>query len=152
MFKNFLTLAIRNLLKRKLYSFINIFGLAMGVAVCLVILKYVDFELSYDNFHKNAANIYRTTSTYYRNGELRGTSPLSGYAQGPALLADVPEVKTYVRTHPMYGGSVVIYKKPAGDPVTFHEDNIQFVDSTFLDVFTYTSIQGNLSTALDDPA
>src|SRR6478609_4136604 len=110
MIKNYLTLAVRNLLKRKLYSFITIFGLAIGVAVCLVILKYVDFDLSYDSFHKNATNIYRTTSTYYRGGELRGTSPLSGYAQGPALLADVPEVKTYVRTHPMYGGSVVSYK------------------------------------------
>src|SRR6186713_2403372 len=103
MFKNFLTLAVRNLMKRKLYSFINIFGLALGVAVCLVILKYVDFELSYDRYHEHAANTYRTTSTYYRNGELRGTSVVSSYAEGPSLLADIPEVKAYVRTHPMYG-------------------------------------------------
>ncbi len=151
MFKNFFTLAFRNLLKRKLYSFINIFGLAIGVAVCLVILKYVDFETSYDSYHKNAANIYRVTTTSYRNGELRGTSPLTGFAHGPSMLADVPEIKTYVRTHPMYGGSVVSYKKPKGDPSTFHEDNIQFVDSTFLDVFTYTPLQGDLSTALDNP-
>ena len=87
MFKNFITLAFRNLLKRKLYSFINIFGLAIGVAVCLVILKYVDFELSYDRYHKNADRIFRTNSTYFRNGENRGTGILSGYAQGPALLA-----------------------------------------------------------------
>jgi len=152
MFKNFLTLAFRNLMKRKMYSFINIFGLAIGVAVCLVILNYVDFELSYDSYHKNAENIYRTTTTSYRNGELRGTSPLSGYAQGPALLEDIPEVKTYVRTHPMYGGAVVSYKKDGNDPQTFKEDNIQFVDSTFLDVFTYTAVQGDLNTALDDPS
>ncbi len=73
MLRNYLILAIRNLKKRKLYSFINIFGLAMGVSVCLVILKYVDFELSYDKFHKDADNIYRTISTAYQNGELRGT-------------------------------------------------------------------------------
>lgn len=150
MIKNFLTLAIRNLLKRKLYSFINIFGLAIGVAVCLVILNYVDFELSYDSYHKNADRIYRTTTTNFVNGENRGTSPLSGYAQGPALLADIPEVKTYVRTHPMYGGAVVSYNKAGSDTKTFHEDNIQFVDSTFLDVFTYTALQGDLNTALDD--
>jgi putative ABC transport system permease protein len=59
MFKNYITLAFRNLFKRKLYSFINIAGLAIGVAVCLVILKYVDFELSYDNYHQNSSNIYR---------------------------------------------------------------------------------------------
>src|SRR5688572_10876614 len=152
MLKNYLTLAFRNLLKRKLYSFINIFGLAIGVAVCLVILKYVDFELSYERYHKNAANIYRTNSTYYRNGELRGTSMISGYAQGPSLLADIPEVKSYVRTHPMYGGAVVSYKREAGDPSVFHEDNMQFADSTFFDVFTYASIEGDLNTAMDKPA
>jgi putative ABC transport system permease protein len=151
MLRNHFTVAIRNLLKRKLYSFINIFGLAIGVAVCLVILKYVDFELSYDRFNKNADQIYRTTTTYYQNGDERGTGIISGYAQGPSLLADIPEVKAYVRTHPMYGGAVVSYQRDTGDPSTFHEDNIQFTDSTFLDVFTYSSIEGNLSTALDRP-
>ena len=123
MIKNFFTLAIRNLLKRKVYSFINIFGLAIGVAVCLVILKYVDFELSYDSFHEKAPQIYRTTTTNYRNGELRGTGILSGYAQGPAMVADLPEVKTYVRTHPMYGGAVFTFKREGGDPSSFHEDD-----------------------------
>ena len=152
MLKNFFTLAIRNLLKRKLYSFINITGLAVGVAVCLVILKYVDFELSYDRFNERAGRIFRTITTDYRNGEFRSRGTLSGYAQGPALLADVPEVKTYVRTHPMYGGAVVTYKRESGEPSMFHEENLQFVDSTFLDVFTYSAIQGDLGTALDNPA
>lgn len=153
MIKNYLTLALRNLLKRKVYSFINIFGLAIGVAVCLVILKYVDFELSYDTFNKNAAQIYRTTTTNYRNGELRGTSVLSSYAQCPSMMADLPEIKTYVRTHPMYGGAVLTYDRQQGEPSTFHEDNnIQFVDSTFFDVFTYQALQGDLKTALQKPA
>lgn len=152
MIKNYLTLAIRNLLKRKVYSFINIFGLAIGVAVCLVILKYVDFELSYDGFHKNADRIFRTTTTTYQNGESRGRGVLSGYAQGPSLLSDIPEIKTFVRTHPMYGGAVVSYERASGDPSTFHEDNnIQFVDSTFLHVFTYEALKGDLNTALEDP-
>jgi putative ABC transport system permease protein len=151
MLKSFFTLAVRNLLKRKLYSFINLFGLAIGVAVCLIILKYVDFELSYDRFNKNAAQIYRTTSAYYQNGEYRGTGVISGYAQGPSLLEDIPEIKTYVRTHPMYGGAVVTYHREHGDPAVFREDEMQFVDSTFLDVFTYKAIEGDLNTALDKP-
>jgi putative ABC transport system permease protein len=151
MLRNYLTIAIRNLLKRKLYSFINIFGLAIGVAVCLVILKYVDFELSYDNYHENAGSIYRTTSVYYQNNEPTGKNPLSGYAQGPSLVADVPEIKAAVRTHPMYGGAVVAVKQDGGDARTFHEENLQFVDSTFFDVFTYASIHGDLNTALDNP-
>lgn len=152
MIKNYLLIAGRNLMKRKLYSFINIFGLAIGVAVCLVILKYVDFELSYDRYHENASNIYRTTTTSYRQGELRGTSVLSGYAQAPALLADIPEVKRYVRTHPMYGGAVMSFNRGEGEPSTFYEEGIQIVDSTFFDIFTYRAIQGDLNTALDKPS
>jgi putative ABC transport system permease protein len=152
MIKNFFTLAVRNLLKRKVYSFINIFGLAIGVAVCLVILKYVDFEMSYESFHEKAPQIYRTTTTNYRNGELRGTGILSGYAQGPSMLADLPEVKAYVRTHPMYGGSVMTYKRDAGEPSSFHEDNNTiWVDSTFFDVFTFKAVEGDLGSALDKP-
>src|SRR5687768_5358253 len=124
MLRNYLIIAIRNLKKRKLYSFINIFGLAIGVSVCLVILKYVDFELSYDSFHKDAANIYRTTTADYQNGELRSRNPISPYKQGPSLLMDIPEVKTYVRTHPMYGGAVVSNTN-LPEPVRFHESNLQ---------------------------
>lgn len=151
MFKNYITLAFRNLFKRKLYSFINIAGLAIGVAVCLVILKYVDFELSYDNFHQNSANIYRTVTATHTNGEFRGAGPLSGYAQGPLLVEDIPEVKTYVRTHPMYGGAVMSNENGGSDSKRFHEESIQFVDSTFFDVFTYKAFSGNLSSALDKP-
>jgi putative ABC transport system permease protein len=152
MLRNFFTLAIRNLLKRKLYSFINIFGLATGVAVCIVILKYVDFELSYDKFHANASDVYRTTGSYYQNGEFRGTGIMSGYAQGPSMENDIPEVKTYVRTHPMYGGAVVSNKQGSGEPIAFREEAIQFADSTFFNVFSYESLQGDLRTAMNKPA
>ena len=150
MLKSYFTLALRNLRKRKVYSFINIAGLSIGMAVCLVILRYVDFELSYDRFHKNAEHIYRATKSYYQNGEYRGTGIISGYAEGPLLQADLPEVKAYVRTHPMYGGAVVTYQGD-GEPVVFFEENLQFADSTFFDVFTYPVEAGDLGSALDDP-
>ncbi len=151
MFRNYLVTAFRNVLKRKAYSFINVFGLATGVAVCLIILKYVDFHLSFDSFHKNGSRIYRTVAASYRNGEYLGTGILSGYALGPALLEDNPEIKTYIRTHPMYGG-VIVTNDEAVPPLSIHEENIQIVDSTFLDVFTYEFLAGNPSTALDDPS
>src|SRR5687768_8582930 len=122
MLKSFFTLAFRNLLKRKLYSFINIFGLAIGVAVCLVILKYVDYELSFDRFHEKASSIYRITTTHYRAGELRGTNVVSAYALAPSMKADIPEIKTYVRTHPMYGGAVASYMPPGGEAKIFQEE------------------------------
>ncbi|MEJ1239265.1 ABC transporter permease [Chryseolinea sp. T2] len=151
MLSNYLTIAVRSLLKKKLYSFINIFGLALGVAICLVILRYVDFELSYDTHNEKANQIFRTNTANYRSGELRNKSILSGYAQGPAMLQEVPEIKSYIRTHPMYGGAVLTYQRPNGEPVAFSEDKIQWVDSTFFDVFTYKPIEGNLKNALQKP-
>ena len=151
MLKSYLTYAIRGLFKRKLYSFINIFGLATGVAVCLVILKYVDFELNYDSFQENRDRLFRITSTAYRNGELRGKDMLTGYALGPLMKDQIPEVKTSIRTHPMYGGCILSYQPKSGDPVALFEENLQFVDSTFLHAFTYNAIQGDLKTALNNP-
>jgi putative ABC transport system permease protein len=151
MLKNYFTLAIRNLLKRKVYSLINIIGLALGVAVCMIILRYVEFQLSYDSFHANADRIYRTYTTNFANGENRGSQWITGFAEGPSLLADMPEIKAYVRTHPMYGG-VVISNTNDNRDVRFHEDNIQFTDSTYLEVFTHQPVQGNLGTALDQPS
>jgi putative ABC transport system permease protein len=68
------------------------------------------------------------------------------------LLADVPEVKTYIRTHPLYGGAVLSNNDAPGEPLRFQEQDGQYVDSTFLDVFTYQPVDGNISTALDRPA
>ena len=150
MLRNFLLIATRNLLKRKLYSFINIFGLALGMAVCLMILKYVDFELSYDSYHQNATQIYRVNRTWIQNGEDKSAGIISGYALGPTMVSEIPGIKTYIRTHPMYGGAVLTYARE-NNPVIFHEDNIQFVDSTFFTVFSYEALEGDLKTALQKP-
>jgi putative ABC transport system permease protein len=107
--------------------------------------------LSYDSFHQHASSIYRTTTASYRNGEFRGAFPLSGYAQGPALLQELPEVKTFVRTHPTYGSIVITNKNGSGQPVSFREEGLQFVDSTFFRIFTYTPLLGQLKSALDRP-
>ncbi|HYC84474.1 MAG TPA: ABC transporter permease [Chryseosolibacter sp.] len=150
MLANYLTFAIRSLSKRKLYSFINISGLAIGVAVFLLIIRYVDFELSYDRHHQHGADIYRTVLTRYLNGQFRDVIPLTGYAAGPALQADIPEIKRTARVHAMFGGAV-ISASPKNDATALAEDRIYLADPAFLQMFTFTAASGNLKTALDRP-
>ncbi|HEY5824797.1 MAG TPA: FtsX-like permease family protein [Cyclobacteriaceae bacterium] len=146
MIRNYLLLALRNLLKRKVYSFINVAGLAIGIAVCLVIWKYVEFELSYDRFHTNSENIYRVASSLYTDG---GKDEYTGHDLGPALLHDLPEIKSFTRTHANEG--ILSYQPASGDLVRFQESKMLFVDSTFLTLFSFDLIQGDASTALDKP-
>jgi putative ABC transport system permease protein len=153
MIRNYLTLALRNLRKRKVYSLINISGLAIGIAVCLVIWKYVEFELSYDRFHKHADSIYRATFTEYGKNWKDDWVAEFGYGLGPALINEIPEITNYARIHPMYGDAAAIsFEDQIGEQKIFLEKDIYFADSTFLDVFTYDVIKGDVSSALDRPS
>jgi putative ABC transport system permease protein len=107
MLYSYVKMAIRSIMKRKLFSAINIFGLSIGFSVCLILLTYLAFELIYDRHNEKADNIYRTVSTFYIKGELKGTYPLSDFGQGPALLENIPEINNFVRTHLMHGGAVI---------------------------------------------
>jgi len=96
MIKNYIKVAVRNLLKRKGFSLINIFGLAIGMAVCLLIVLYVQSELSYDELHKKAENIYR--AALHRNYPGRTTSyPIIPQSFAGALATEFPEVAESVR-------------------------------------------------------
>ncbi len=94
MFKNYLKIALRNFLKHKSFSLINVSGLAIGMASCILILLWVQDELSYDTFHENADQIYRVT-------RLENEDPTQGSCRvaapwGPALQHDYPEVVNFV--------------------------------------------------------
>src|SRR5580698_6705008 len=106
MLKSYLTTAWRNIRKNKVFSFINIIGLSIGMAACLLILQYVNFELSYDQFNKNIGEIYRVSNDRYQNGKLiqHGTITYSGIGQ--ALQHDYPEVVNHTRVEPF--GKVTI--------------------------------------------
>ena len=95
MLKSYLKIAIRNLLKHKAYSFINVFGLAIGMTAFLLILHYVLFELSYDRFHANHQNIYRVKTDYVRAGELIFDAADNFPGVGPALKRELSEVVDY---------------------------------------------------------
>src|SRR5688572_17871818 len=97
MLYSYIKIAFRNFMKRKVFSAINIFGLSIGFSVCLILLSFVEFELSYDRHNEKANQIFRTVSSFYIKGELRGTYPLSDFGQGPALLANIPEDRKSTR-------------------------------------------------------
>src|SRR5215475_9213363 len=99
MIANYFKIALRNLLKRKGYSFLNIIGLAIGITCCLLIFQYVAFEKSYDKFSDKAKDIVRLRLDSYRQGKLAWKSATSYPAFGPTMKRDFPEVENFCRLH-----------------------------------------------------
>src|SRR5882672_3311458 len=97
MIKNYLRVAFRNISKNKAFSFINVFGLAIGMAACLLILQYVVFELSYDNFHVKKDRIYRITQDRFNNGKLSTQWAGGAFAPGNNFKAQFPDIEDYVK-------------------------------------------------------
>lgn len=145
MFKNYLLTAWRNLKKNKVFSLINITGLAIGMAACLLILQYVNFELSYDQFNKNVGDLYRVVNDRYQNGKLiqHGTITYSGI--GKAMQNDYPEIIDHARVEP-FGKQIIIYNTKK-----FGDQEILAVDNSFLSMFTYPLSAGDKNTALAEP-
>ena len=145
MFRNYFRAAWRNLMKNKVFSFINIIGLSIGMAACLLILQYVSFELSYDQFNAHAADIYRVSNDRYQEGKLvqHGTITYSGI--GKAMQDDFPEVVNHARVEPWGKGIISYNAKKIGD------QDILFVDNSFLAMFSYPFAAGNPQTALQEP-
>jgi len=147
MLKSYLKTAYRNLLKNKVFSLINILGLAIGMVACLLILQYVSFELSYDDFRR--PDIYRLVQHNYMNGELVGQRAQTTPALAPALGSDIPEVvrsARLVHTGPLMSDPVMQV-----DIRSFHEENIYYADSSFLSMFSYQMISGDADEALAQP-
>lgn len=137
MFRNYFRTAWRNLLNNKIFSAINIGGLAIGIAACLVILQYVGFEISYDRFHTDGPNIYRVTKEYYQDGVLADHSAMTHTATGPSMKAAFPEVTGATTISYIYGSGVMSYEE-----VKFNEERVLFADSAFLSVFTFPLVKG----------
>src|SRR5690606_14384750 len=141
----YLKIAWRNLIKNKTFSFINIFGLAIGLSSFMLIALYVVDEKSYDKFHDNAADIYRIHSDIKFGGnELK--LAVSSDAIGQALKNDYPGVKEFVRFYNSSGSKLI---KKGNDFI--NEPRVAHADSTLFDVFTLPAIEGDTKTALNDP-
>lgn len=149
MLKNYFKIALRNLLKNKVFSFINILGLAIGIAACLLILQYVQWELSYDDFHANKENLYRVKQSRYNKGVLTTEWAAGCGAAGYELKEGFEEVDEYATLRPSQG--VVIYKEAPGGPVRFKEEKMFFATASFLPMFSFDLLQGDEATALEAP-
>jgi putative ABC transport system permease protein len=143
MFKNYFKTTLRNLRKNKLYSAINIFGLTVGLAACLLIGVYINHELSYDKFNVNADRIVRTTMEYKQAGTVNQTAT-TGTKVGPQFKRTFPSIDEYARTFISHN----VIKN--GDKV-FDEPRILYADQPFFKIFSFNIIEGNAATALDAP-
>ena len=146
MFKNHLRVAYRNLLKNKVFSYINILGLAIGIAAFLFIVQYVRFERSYEDFHVNSENTLRLLAEFYNGSEYVMTDCETYAPLGPFLKEKMPEVVDFVR---LYGIDGFINVK-AGSK-NFLESGLYWADPSVFDVFTHPIVHGDVKKALVAP-
>src|SRR6476469_2070445 len=156
MIKNYFKVAWRNLMKNKIFSFINIFGLAIGLTCCMLISLYIKNEFSYDNFHKNGDRVYQLGTTFIKPG--KDIRPEDRTANSPAPMAkamqqEFPEIENTTRLLKAFADDKTLlqYPLPNGQLKSFYEPNGYLADSTFFELFTYHFIEGNPSTALTEP-
>ena len=140
MLKNYLKIAVRNLVRRKTFSLINILGLAFGIAACLIIYMYVSYEKSYDTFNVNADNIYRLKNVRYYTS---GTDSSAGCTArlGPALKEEIPEVVDFTRLRKI--SALVSLNNQY-----FNKENILWADSSLFTMFSFPLISGNANKVL----
>ena len=146
MIKNYLRSALRNMGRHPFISFINIFGLTVGLTCCLLILTYIINERSYDKFNKSADNIYRVTRIFYSAPGIESLH-LSAVAPpfGPLLQTAFPDIKKVTRVLPNGTTSLRYQEK------TFNEQNSAFADENFFDFFSVPLVKGNARKALTEP-
>lgn len=147
MLKNYLTIAMRNLRKQSFYSFINIGGLAVGVAACLIIVLFIMDELSYDKYNAKAHRIYRLNNEIKFGGNhYRMTTSSAPTAH--ALQHDYPEIESTVRFRGY--GSYLVKTSDASENIK--EQRVMWTDSTFFKIFSVNVLEGDAKTALKEPA
>lgn len=146
MIKNYILISFRNLRKHFSYSLINIFGLGLGLATCLLLVTWILHELSYDKFNEHAERIYRGSMEYSFGGQVARPS-VSPTALLPALYT-LPEVETAVRVYNASGSNPYIVKY---EEKLFPESKFYVADSTFFKVFSYELLKGNPDKVLAEP-
>jgi putative ABC transport system permease protein len=145
MIKNYFKIAWRNIIRHKGYSAINILGLAIGIASCLLILQYVSFELSFENFNVNKDRIYRIQQDRYDNGKLSTQWAAGAFAAGNSFKDAIPEIEDYVKL--VSNGEVIT--EINNQPLKI--DQVFFSTASFFKIFTFPLIEGDANTALKEP-
>ena len=145
MLRNYLRITLRNLVRQKLFSSINIFGLAIGIAAFLLIIEYVTYELSYDGFNKNADRIYRIKDDRIfsdKHDESAGCPP----ALAPTLKKEFPEILESAR---LRSTTVVFVDKDR--KISENIDRVYYAEPSFLRIFTFPLSEGTAGSALEEP-
>jgi putative ABC transport system permease protein len=143
MLRNYVKIALRHLQKNKLYALVNVFGLAIGIASCLLIGLYISHELSFDRFHKNANRIARVT-WQYNFGDAESNVATTGTKVGPEFQRRFPEVQAYTRL--LKYPRVISYNNEM-----FDEKNFLYADSAFFSMFSFPLLKGDAKTVLAGP-
>ena len=145
MLKNYFVVALRSLRRRKGYAFINLLGLALGLACCLLIGLYVRHELSYDQHHADAERVYRVVQHTSADGS-EGMAWVGG-AMGNALREDFPQIESLAR---LVRENVLVELRDGPEPRSFEEPRFVYADPAVFDVLTLPFVQGDAA-ALDTP-
>ncbi len=142
MWKNHFKIAWRNLMRHKLYSFINLSGLVIGLAACLLIFLFVQEENSFDRFHEKIDRIYRVNSIDMEDGKAQQYS-ITSDPLGPSMAREFPEIEAYARL--TTGNFLVRHQEKA------FTERLHFVDPALLEIFSFPLLEGDAQTALDAP-
>ncbi|MCR8556877.1 ABC transporter permease [Mucilaginibacter sp. BJC16-A38] len=145
---NYIKIAWRNLVKQKLFSVINISGLAVGLAVCMMIMMYVAHETSYDRFHTNADRIFNPHASFKFGGNTMNADFMS-YEAGSIIKQKQPAVKDYMRTMAYF--KPVIASTAESPDKKFSEKNLLFADANFFKFFSFKLLSGSADNVLDKP-
>lgn len=148
MFENYIKIAWRNMTRQKLYSLINISGLAVGLAVCMLIMLYVAHERSYDNFQKNGRNIFIPLAKIKEGGNTMQMTTVS-YVSGPIIKESQPTVNSYVRSLAYFKPVLVSNPSTRGEKMS--EDKLLFADANFFSFFSFKLHSGDAKSVLDKP-
>ncbi len=157
MLSNYLKIAVRNLLRSKSFSAINIFGLSVGMACCMLLLLYIRSEISFDKHHQHAKELYLLTQkvTFGREANANGNDEWATVSApySLSLKAEFPEIEQVGRLWAnLIEDKTLMQVRDGGKSVkSFYETKGYHVDSTFFDLFSYTFVEGNPHNALNDP-
>ena len=145
MFKNYFLMAFRNLKKHKAYALINVFGLALGLSAFILILLYLQFEISYDRFHENADSLYRVSIRHLREGNFEEDSHVFTPPIGPDMKKDMPEIGEFVRLSSMRPAYLIV------DDQVHKEGRVRHASSALFQVFSFKLMSGDPRRALAEP-
>ncbi|MEZ4943907.1 MAG: ABC transporter permease [Cyclobacteriaceae bacterium] len=143
MIRSYFNLTIRNILKHKVFSGINILGLSLGMAACFIILQYVNYELSFDRFHPHSTSVYRITNNTIRDGGESFHTATTFLPVAQRIKEEYPEIVDYTRLYFLDRHAVVSYEDRK-----FEQEAVLYADANFFQFFSYGLIKGNTTDVL----